>query len=172
MVKALAYGSGGYQIAKLLEYNNVDFLGVAYTDEATRLKRAGISTPIIVLSPDLTDLTPYTETNIQPVIYNISCLQKVKNLNISIHIEFDTGMHRLGFERKDIDEVVATLSNQPNINVVSIFSHLAGADNHSLDYLTKKQIQEFKKISLEFENKITQAVININFKSKTNELLF
>ena len=153
MVKALAYGSGDYQIAKLLEYNNVDFLGVAYTDEATRLKRAGISTPIIVLSPDLTDLTPYTETNIQPVIYNISSLQKVKNLNISIHIEFDTGMHRLGFERKDLDEVVAKLSNQSNINVVSIFSHLAGADNHSLDYLTKKQIEEFEKISLEFEKK-------------------
>tara|TARA_Y100000385_G_scaffold145562_1_gene151180 strand:+ start:24054 stop:26459 length:2406 start_codon:yes stop_codon:yes gene_type:complete len=153
MVKALAYGSGGYQIAKLLEYNNVDFLGVAYTDEATRLKRAGISTPIIVLSPDLTDLTPYTETNIQPVIYNISSLQKVKNLNISIHIEFDTGMHRLGFERKDLDKVVATLSNKSNINVVSIFSHLAGADNQSLDYLTKKQIEEFEKISLEFEKK-------------------
>lgn len=153
MVKALAYGSGGYQIAKLLEYNNVDFLGVAYTDEATRLKSAGISTPIMVLSPDLTDLTPYAETNIQPVIYNFYSLEKIKNLNISIHIEFDTGMHRLGFEKEDLDQIVNILKDRPNINVVSIFSHLAGADNHSLDSFTKKQIEEFEKIYLEFERK-------------------
>ena len=153
MVKALAYGSGGYQVAKLLEYNNVDFLGVAYTDEATKLKKKGITTPIMVLNPDLTDLSPYTETNIQPVIYNLSSLEKVQNHNISIHLEFDTGMHRLGFEKNNLDQILAIINCKPNINVVSIFSHLAGADNPSLDEHTHKQIKDFNGICLEFEER-------------------
>lgn len=153
MVKALAYGSGGYQVAKLLEYNNVDFLGVAYTDEATKLKKKGITTPIMVLNPDLTDLSPYTETNIQPVIYNLSALEKVQNHNISIHLEFDTGMHRLGFEKNNLDQILAIINRKPNINVISIFSHLAGADNPSLDKHTHKQINDFNGICLEFEEK-------------------
>lgn len=153
MVKALAYGSGGYQIAKLLEYNNIDFLGVAYTDEATRLKKKGITTPIVVLNPDLTDLSPYIESNIQPVIYNFSSLEKVQNHNISVHLEFDTGMHRLGFEKKDLDQLVAKINNKSNLKIISIFSHLAGAENHSLDNLTTKQISDFNDICKKFEEK-------------------
>ena len=153
MVKALAYGSGGYKIAKLLEYNNIDFLGVAYTDEATRLKKRGITTPIVVLNPDLTDLSPYTESNIQPVIYNFSSLEKVQNHNISIHLEFDTGMHRLGFEKKDLNQLVTNISGKSNLKIISIFSHLAGAENYSLDNLTTKQINEFNDICTKFEEK-------------------
>ena len=159
MVKALAYGSGGYQIAKLLEFNAIDFLGVAYTDEATQLKESGINTPIMVLNPDLTDVSPYTNHTIQPVIYNYSSLLKIKNQSISVHIEFDTGMHRLGFQKEDIPKIVDFLKNQPNISVVSVFSHLSSADDSTQDTFTEQQIKLFREIAQKLENQLQLKLI-------------
>ena len=65
--------------------------------------------------------SPYTNHTIQPVIYNYSSLLKIKNQSISVHIEFDTGMHRLGFQKEDIPKIVDFLKNQPNISVVFSF---------------------------------------------------
>lgn len=151
MVKAFAYGNGGHQLAKLLEYNKIDYLGVAYTDEATQLKNADISTPIMVLNPDLTDLTPYTDFTIQPVVYNASSLDKIKDTPINVHIELDTGMHRLGFSENELEHLIATLKEHPNIHVVSIFSHLAAADDPELDSFSLQQIDSFKKSAQKIE---------------------
>ncbi|HEY0751178.1 MAG TPA: Mur ligase family protein, partial [Chitinophagaceae bacterium] len=43
MVKAFSYGSGGAEIASILQFNKVDYLGVAYADEGVELRSAGIS---------------------------------------------------------------------------------------------------------------------------------
>ena len=147
MVKALAYGSGDFQIAKLLEKNKIDYLGVAYTDEATQLRASGISLPIMVLNPDLTDITPYIEDDIQPVIYSFASLAKVAAEDIAIHLEFDTGMRRLGFQKKEIPLLVSKLKESPNLKIASIFSHLAGADDITLDAFSAQQIADFEHIS-------------------------
>ena len=52
MVKALSYGSGNIEIAKLLQYHQVDYLAVAFIDEGVELRKAGIHLPIMVLNPD------------------------------------------------------------------------------------------------------------------------
>ena len=158
MVKALGYGSGGYQIAKLLENNKVDYLGVAYTDEATELRDTGITLPIMVLNPDLTDLTPYVEHNIQPVIYSFSSLNSIANERIKIHIEFDTGMHRLGFNPEDVTQLVNELESKPNVEVVSVFSHLVASDDVSMDHFTENQIKKFEKIT-----NLLQAKLKVPF---------
>lgn len=159
MVKALGYGSGGYQIAKLLENNNVDYLGVAYTDEATALRAAGISMPIMVLNPDLADLMPYIEHHIEPVIYSFESLQKVKSAAIRIHLEFDTGMHRLGFDKKDVLHLCNELSADHGPTVVSVFSHLATSDDRAMDSFSKKQIADFATISEEIEQKLNIPIL-------------
>jgi UDP-N-acetylmuramoyl-tripeptide--D-alanyl-D-alanine ligase len=46
MVKAFSYGSGSYEIANLLQFNNVDYLAVAYVDEGIELRKAGITLPV------------------------------------------------------------------------------------------------------------------------------
>ena len=57
MVKAFGYGSGGFEIAKLLEHHKVDYLGVAFADEGISLKNAGIILPIMVLNPETTSFS-------------------------------------------------------------------------------------------------------------------
>src|SRR5690606_14178721 len=51
MVKAFAYGSGSAEIANLLQYHKVDYLGVAYADEGVDLRRNNITLPIMVMNP-------------------------------------------------------------------------------------------------------------------------
>jgi alanine racemase len=159
MVKALAYGSGGFQIAKRLEFNQIDYLGVAYTDEATELKASGIGLPIMVLNPDLNNLTPYLEHAIQPVIFSFESLSKIIGHAIKIHLEFDTGMHRLGFDVNDLPRLVPLLNDNPMIEVVSIFSHLAGSDSEELDYFTMGQLKEFATICKTIEQALGTSII-------------
>ena len=53
MVKAFSYGSGSTEIANLLQYHRVDYLAVAIADEGVDLRTSGISTPIVVMNPEL-----------------------------------------------------------------------------------------------------------------------
>jgi len=75
MVKAFGYGSGGFEIAKLLEYHKVDYLGVAFADEGISLKSAGITLPIMVLNPENTSFPAIIEHNLEPEIYSIKGLR-------------------------------------------------------------------------------------------------
>ncbi len=52
MVKAFAYGGGLGEIASLLQYQKVDYLGVAYLDEGIELRKKGITLPIMVMNLD------------------------------------------------------------------------------------------------------------------------
>ncbi|MFW5645619.1 MAG: Mur ligase family protein, partial [Bacteroidota bacterium] len=71
MVKAFSYGSGGYEIANLLEYQNIEYLAVAYTDEGVKLRKNGIKTPIMVMSPEKNDFPLLIEYNLEPEIFSL-----------------------------------------------------------------------------------------------------
>jgi alanine racemase len=65
-----------------------------------------------------------------------------------VHLEIETGMHRLGFEEKDLDAFINLLQqNEKWIRVQSVFSHLAASDNASLDWYTQAQIEQFRRFS-------------------------
>lgn len=154
MVKAFGYGSGGFEIAKLLEYHKVDYLGVAFADEGISLKNAGITLPIMVLNPENTSFQAIIEHNLEPEIYSIKGLRaflkiaEQKNLqDFPIHIKLDTGMHRLGFQENDLVELIETLKNTPSIKVKSILSHMATSDELVHHEFAKSQIALFEKLS-------------------------
>ncbi|WP_329806009.1 bifunctional UDP-N-acetylmuramoyl-tripeptide:D-alanyl-D-alanine ligase/alanine racemase [Flavobacterium facile] len=154
MVKAFGYGNGGYEIAKQLAHLKVDYLGVAFADEGIALRKAGITTPIMVLNPEISSYKAMIAYNLEPEMYNISGLTsfielaKEKNSNAyPIHLKIDTGMHRLGFEEEDISELITLLQHNNFVKVTSIFSHLAATDNFDFRDFTLQQIQLFETIS-------------------------
>ncbi len=154
MVKAFGYGSGGFEIANLLEYHKVDYLGVAFADEGISLRSSGIKMPIMVLNPESTSFQSIIEYNLEPEIYSIKGLQSFlqianqKKLNrYPIHIKLDTGMHRLGFQENDLPELIDILRNTPSIKVQSILSHLATSDDLKHREFADFQIQLFEKLS-------------------------
>lgn len=155
MVKAFSYGSGSHEIARLLEYHHVDYLGVAYADEGIELRNKGISMPIMVMAPEETTIEHIISGNLEPEIYSfesLSWLKKYSSESFKIHIKFDSGMHRLGFNPEDISALCQTLKKMPNINVVSVFSHLSSADNPADKSFTLSQIQLFTRMYESFCN--------------------
>ena len=148
MVKALAYGSGSNEIASMLQYHRADYLGVAYPDEGVTLRDNHIKLPIMVMNPSEESFDALLERDLEPEIYSLKILHAwVDFLNGrpgKIHLKIDTGMHRLGFEPEELDRVIDLLSKNSNVKVVSVFSHLAGADEEIHDEFTRAQAKRFK----------------------------
>lgn len=154
MVKAFGYGNGGFEIAKLLEHHKVDYLGVAFADEGIALKNSGIRLPIMVLNPESTSFEAIIQHHLEPEIYSIKGLkaflkiaEKKKIVHFPIHIKLDTGMHRLGFEEEQIDDLIAVLKVNKSIKVKSILSHMATSDDKQHYEFALSQIELFKKLS-------------------------
>jgi alanine racemase len=161
MVKAFGYGSGGFEIAKLLEHHKVDYLGVAFADEGISLKTAGIKLPIMVLNPENTSFPAIIQHQLEPEIYSLKGLnaflkiaEQKKLKDFPIHIKLDTGMHRLGFEVSTIDDLVVTLKGNQTVKVQTILSHLATSDDLQHKDFVQYQINLFEKLSSQLMNEL------------------
>lgn len=159
MIKAFGYGNGGYELAKLLMHHRVDYLGVAFADEGIGLKKEGITTPIMVMNPEIGSYSSIVQYELEPEIYNFRglnfFLELAHNLNLRaypIHIKIDTGMHRLGFEISDIPKLIAVLKENPLVRVKSVLSHLFASDDPELEKYTLQQIKEFEEVKTLFQN--------------------
>jgi alanine racemase len=154
MVKAFSYGSGSYEIANVLQFHQVDYLAVAYADEGVELRKAGIRLPVLVMNPDEESFDSIVKYQLEPEIYSFRILhlleEALQRLSpnqhpIGIHLKIDTGMHRLGFDPSEVNELLSRLSGKPSILVKSVFSHLASSDNPENDDFTSFQIETFHK---------------------------
>jgi alanine racemase len=148
MVKAFAYGSGSTEIANLLQYHKVDYLGVAYADEGIELRKNNIALPIMVMNPSEESFGAILQYKLEPEVYSFKILQSLLNFlrgrPCPIHIKLDTGMHRLGFSESDLPELIQILKGNPTLSVASVFTHLAGADETVHDDFSKAQSSSFK----------------------------
>jgi alanine racemase len=161
MVKAFGYGNGGFEIAKLLEHHKVNYLGVAFADEGISLKNAGITVPIMVLNPETTSFPAIIQHQLEPEIYSIKGLkaflkmaQQNKLKHFPIHIKIDTGMHRLGFEEENLNDLIQILKGNETVHIKSILSHMATSDDLAHDTFSKLQIALFEKLSAQLQNEL------------------
>ena len=166
MVKAFSYGSGTFEVANILQYNQVDYLAVAYIDEGVALRQAGISLPIMVLNPEISAFEKLIAFELEPEIFSFNLLKEfVKFARIQgvdgypVHIKIDTGMHRLGFEGPDIDQLCEQLEANSCLKVRSVFSHLVASDAPEHDDFTRLQIERFERAFRQIEQALGYQVI-------------
>lgn len=171
MVKASAYGAGSYEIAKTLQEHRVDYLAVAVADEGFELRKAGITSSIIIMNPEMTAFKTLFDNKLEPEVYSFHLLEalikeaeKEGITNFPIHIKLDTGMHRLGFAPEDIPQLIERLKKQSSVIPRSVFSHLVGSDNSEFDDFTRGQITLFSnaadKLQEAFSHKILRHICN------------
>jgi Alr-MurF fusion protein len=151
MVKAFAYGSGNYEAAKILSHNLVDYFAVANIDEGIALREAGIIQPILILNPDIQNISDIINYDLEIAIGTVKQLLQLakQQIPIRIHLELDTGMHRLGVYESELSEVQELLKKNNHIQVKGIFTHLAASEEPDKDPLTAKQLNKFHKWSNE-----------------------
>lgn len=165
MVKAQAYGAGhGQWVAQLLR-SGANYLGVAYADEGRELRNAGVQTPILVMNAEPDAFQTCIEAQLEPAIYSLEHLDLFIRQLISrgveaypIHIKLDTGMHRLGMQQKDIAVLIETLLAQPEVQVKSIYSHMACADEPAHP-MNAKQIELFEQLSQQIMSALPYPVL-------------
>ncbi|MBA9077688.1 bifunctional UDP-N-acetylmuramoyl-tripeptide:D-alanyl-D-alanine ligase/alanine racemase [Rufibacter quisquiliarum] len=171
MVKAFAYGAGSYEIANLLQFHRVDYLAVAYADEGIALREHGITLPIMVMNPSPDSFLKMQQYALEPEIYSPDLLHRFLDYfpekspkTPKIHLKLDTGMHRLGFDATELDEALEVLAQMPHVQVQSVFSHLAGADEALYNDFTREQIAQFKTMSARVEQAlgypVTKHILN------------
>ncbi len=158
MVKAFAYGSGGAEIAGILQYHKIDYLGVAYADEGVELRKSGISLPIMVMNPEETAFESIVEHNLEPDIYSFGMLQAFETFleneglqQYPVHIEIETGMNRLGFAVSDTEKLAAHLASSSLVKVQTVFSHLAASEDPVEDEFTRLQFNRFQQAASNLE---------------------
>jgi alanine racemase len=172
MVKAMSYGLGDAELINELCYHQVDYLAVAYADEGVELRKRNITRPIIVLGAEDTGFDLMIRYQLEPEIFNlyylrelISTLQNYPEIeSFPVHIKMDTGMHRLGFDDDEIDEMLLLVNSCSQIKIASIFTHLAAAEDTEEDAYTQNQIQKFntfcKKINTQISYRYLKHVLN------------
>jgi alanine racemase len=122
-------------------------LGVAYADEGVELRRNNITIPIMVMNPSPDGFHAMIQNNLEPEVYSFKILNELiaflNGQTMNIHLKLDTGMHRLGFEEEEIEGLIATLLENPNVHIASMFTHLAGADEKTHDEFSTRQVDRF-----------------------------
>ena len=171
MVKASGYGAGSYEIAKTLQDCGCDYLAVAVHDEGVDLRKASITMPIIVLNPNGVNYKAMFQYRLEPELYNLDMgrelIKEGKKYGVKdfpIHIKIDSGMHRLGFTREQLPELIEMLQHQDVIKPASVFTHLAVADEPGQDDYTQAQFDYFEACSNElqeaFDHHIMRHALN------------
>ena len=165
MVKAFGYGAGIKEIGQILQHNNVDYLGVAYTDEGLDLRNEGIDLPILVMNAERSSFNDIIKNELEPSIFSFkqidSFIRKLIDLgkkNHPIHLKLDTGMNRLGFVEEEIDNIISIIMSQPEVRVKSIFSHLAASDKSKHNDFTNQQIELFNTWANKLEKGLGYSV--------------
>lgn len=159
MVKAFAYGSGSYEIANLLQHQGADYLAVAYTDEGVSLRENGITLPIMVMNPGPESFEKLLTYGLEPVVYSLYELQQLlrflKNVHrfkldvkpVSVHLEVETGMNRLGFNENKLRLALVELkASSQLLEVKGLFSHLAAADEPTMIDFCLDQVNRFDQM--------------------------
>ncbi|MBT4320788.1 alanine racemase, partial [Candidatus Bathyarchaeota archaeon] len=171
VVKANAYGHGAVECSKLFLENGADSLAVATLSEAIELRRAGISSPVLILgytSPG--QAGAILRWSVTPTVYTVEVAETLSHaadelgVTTDIHIKVDTGLGRIGFQTDEASlTTISEINRLPNINIEGIFTHFALADSKDKNY-TVKQFDSFKT----FLKLLSERGISIPIKHASN----
>lgn len=172
MIKADAYGAGAVEVAKTLQDHRVDYLAVAVADEGVTLRKNGITSNIMIMNPEMTSFKTLFDYDLEPEVYSFRLLDALVRAaekeginNFPVHIKFNTGMNRLGFDPvNDIEQLIEKLHQQNSIVPRSVFSHFVGSDADAFDNFSQHQFSLFDEASLKlqaaFPHKILRHIDN------------
>lgn len=159
VVKADAYGHGAVTVAQTAVAAGATWLGVATVPEGIELRQAGLQVPILVMGAlhHFEEVRALARWQLQPTIVSpkqalvfADALSDVC-LPLPVHLKLDTGMSRLGFDWQRALEFVECVNALPALQVTSLYSHLATADDVDQTEM-RRQHQRFEKAIATLKN--------------------
>ena len=145
VLKSNAYGHGITQIAEILNDTNCKLVAVDGYFEASKIKEITNHKILVMgyIKPENIKLLDVRKCSF--VVQDLQSLIAFGALKkqVNIHIELNTGMNRLGLDKKELKEYLKTLKTLPNLKVEGVMTHLADADNENNDIFTNHQVKLF-----------------------------
>lgn len=159
VVKADAYGHGAVAVARTALTAGATWLGVATVPEGIELRQAGIQAPILIMGAlhRAEEVRALARWQLQPTIVTPKqALVFAEALNdaclpLSVHLKLDTGMSRLGFNWQKALEFVEFVDSLPTLQVTSLYSHFATADEAD-DTEMRRQHERFEQAIATLKN--------------------
>ncbi len=153
VVKADAYGHGAVSVAKTATQAGAGAFAVATTPEGIELREAGIKEPILVLGAAYTpdEVKAISHWHLQPTVCTpqqallFSETLSPLNQTLSVHLNIDTGMSRLGTSWEQAVEFIQLVQRLPYLKIAGIYSHFATADSPD-QTLMRQQHQRFQTV--------------------------
>lgn len=149
VVKANAYGHGIVGCSRILRKEGVEYLGVAFPDEAVEIRNSGDYREIIVIYPTTReDCEVLCEYNLQTVTSSLDVLERLSEearkhkKTIKTHLFLNTGMNRDGIPYTDALKFMRSVEKIPNIDMCGILTHFAESDVKNSDF-TLLQLKRF-----------------------------
>ena len=158
VVKANAYGHGLVPVAKSI-CEQVQWFAVNHIQEAVELRKNGIENPVLVFGvPTPNNAELYTKYAITATVSAIRHFDILED-GTDYHLNFDTGMGRLGFQPEQVEAVKEHVGNNSVISCTGIYSHFATADEPG-SQKAKEQLRRFKKIRSFFPDNLLTHMCN------------
>ncbi len=159
LVKANAYGHGLLECAKILSEEGTHFLGVAFPEEAVKIRKSGIDTPILVLvSSSVEDVALFPQYDLHTIGVSLEYLKLISdeavkiNKKVKTHLFINTGMNRDGIRPETSIDFLEKAARMKGIEIVGVCSHFATSDEKDTTF-AKKQIKLFNETLSNIKNK-------------------
>lgn len=149
IIKANSYGVGSEVVAPILESSGASMVGLQEVKEALVVRESGCSLPILLLSYTGEEIEAVVEGGFAvavsqpPLIDRLQKEAKRQGRILSVHLDLDTGLNRLGCQLKESLAIALQVARSPNLRLDGIMSHFSSADDPSQDDWTRIQAGRF-----------------------------
>lgn len=159
ILKANAYGHGLVPVARMLERIGAPIFGVAYLEEALRLREEGVRAPVLVLGGIVGDQIPrFLENDLTLTASSVDKLQAIeehaaaRRTTATVHLKIDTGMERIGVHWYSAETLLEASLRCPHVRVEGVFTHLANGDETDLGH-AHLQLERFAEVLRFYERR-------------------
>ncbi|PRR69280.1 alanine racemase [Neomoorella humiferrea] len=150
VVKADAYGAGAVEAARIFVNAGADYLGVTTLAEGVELRRAGITAPVLVMSPLLPEELPGAlKADLTVTVCSRSGAEAVaaaataSGYRARVHLKIETGLHRTGLHPEEAAILAGEMRDWTGVEIEGIYSHLAEA---SRPEAARRQFELLQKV--------------------------
>jgi len=143
VVKANAYGHGLEEVVRALS-PHVDAFAVAHCAEASRVRAVELEKPVWVFLGfrDQEELLQCVRERLTPVLssdHQVACLRTIPGQAVSVVVEHDVGMGRLGLTNEEVEAALEFLSQQEHVHVEAVLGHFSGSEDPDRTQTNRQQ---------------------------------
>jgi alanine racemase len=159
ILKANAYGHGLHEVARRLQQAGAPYLGVAYLEEALRLRQHGVHTRVLVLGGIIGSQLPrFIDNDLSITASSVDKLQAIEacaaalNKRARVHLKIDTGMERIGVHWYSAQQLLEASLQTKHVEIEGVFTHFANADEPDFSR-ARLQLERFQEVLRFYEQR-------------------